>query len=51
MSCLGHENEHPVATQRYAQEVNRLLNVLNTLLEGNDYFAGDEYSIAQILSG
>jgi GST-like protein len=51
MSCLGHENEHPVATQRYAQEVNRLFNVLNTLLEGNDYFAGDEYSIAPILSG
>jgi len=41
-------NEHPVATQRYAQEVNRLLNVLNTLLEGKEYFAGDEYSIADI---
>jgi len=41
-------NEHPVATQRYAQEVNRLFNVLNTLLEGHEYFAGDEYSIADI---
>jgi glutathione S-transferase len=27
----------------------RLLNVLNTLLEGNDYFAGDEYSIAHFI--
>jgi len=41
-------NEHPVATQRYAQEVNRLLIVLNSLLEGNEYFGGDEYSIADI---
>ncbi len=41
-------NEYPVATQRYAKEVNRLLKVLNTLLKGNDYFAGEEYSIADI---
>jgi len=41
-------NEHPIATQRYAKEVNRLLKVLNTLLEENDYFAGQEYSIADI---
>jgi len=41
-------NEHPVATQRYAKEVNRLFKVLNTLLEGHDYFAGQQYSIADI---
>lgn len=41
-------NEHPVATERYAKEVNRLLKVLNTLLEGKEYFAGSEYTIADI---
>jgi len=42
------QNEYPVATGRYAKEVNRLLKVLNTLLEGSDYFAGANYSIADI---
>lgn len=41
-------NEHPTATQRYATEVSRLLRVLDTLLEDNDYFAGEDYSIADI---
>ncbi len=41
-------NEHPVATQRYLKEVNRLFNVLNTLLENKNYFTGDEYTIADI---
>ena len=42
------KNEHPIATQRYAKEVIRLFNVLNTLLEGHEYFAGNSYSIADI---
>jgi GST-like protein len=40
-------NEHPVATGRYLKEVKRIFTLLNTLLEGQDYFAG-EYSIADI---
>lgn len=41
------ENKHPIATERYLKEVVRLFNVLNNLLENNNYFAGD-YSIADI---
>jgi len=41
-------NEHPIATQRYVKEVIRLFKVLNKQLEGNDYFAGSQYSIADI---
>jgi len=41
-------NEHPIATQRYAKEVNRLFKVLETLLDEKTYFGGQEYSIADI---
>ncbi len=41
-------NEYPVATLRYAKEVNRLLTVLDSLLTDKNYFAGQEYSIADI---
>lgn len=41
-------NEIPKATERYQKEVSRLAGVLNQLLEGSDYFAGETYSIADI---
>jgi len=41
-------NEHPVATDRYGKEVNRLFKVLDRLLAGKEYFAGQQYSIADI---
>jgi len=41
-------NEYPKATDRYHRETIRLLGVLEVLLEGSRYFAGDEYSIADI---
>jgi len=42
------ENQHPVATERYAKEVTRLLAVLDKHLQHADYFAGETYSIADI---
>ncbi len=42
------DNKFPAVTERYQKEVNRLLGVMNTLLAGNDYFAGNHYSIADI---
>ena len=42
----GHEN--PFAIKRYVDESRRLLEVLNTRLEGRDYLVGDAYSIADI---
>ena len=41
-------NKHPVATERYQKETSRLFSVLNQHLQGNKFFAGDEFSIADI---
>ena len=41
-------NKHPVATERYLKETTRLFGVLNKHLENNEFFAGDEFSIADI---
>jgi len=41
-------NEFPKATERYQKEVTRLLGVLDSHLENSAYFAGDDYSIADI---
>ncbi|WP_171229842.1 glutathione S-transferase family protein [Ruegeria sp. HKCCA4008] len=43
----GSEIEDPRPRERYINEAKRLLNVVNTQLEGNDWIAGD-YSIADI---
>ncbi len=43
----GKEIEDPRPRERYVAEAKRLLNVLNTQLEGRDWIAGD-YSIADI---
>ena len=40
--------EHPFAIKRYRDETRRLLEVLNTRLEGRDWLAGDAYSIADM---
>jgi len=42
------KNEYPQVTGRYIKEVNRILTVLETRLEGQTYFAGDEFTIADI---
>lgn len=42
----GHED--PFAIKRYVEESRRLLEVLNTRLEGRDYLVGDAFSIADI---
>ena len=42
----GHEDEY--AIRRYVDESRRLLEVLNTRLEGREYLVGDEYSIADM---
>ncbi len=41
-------NEFPVVTQRYQKEVNRLFKVLDKHLVAQTFFAGDEFSIADI---
>ncbi len=38
----------PYGIDRYANEVRRLLGVLNTRLEGRAFLVGDEYSVADI---
>ena len=43
----GSEIEDPRPRERYINEAKRLLNVLNTQLDGQDWIAGD-YSIADI---
>lgn len=43
----GSEIEDPRPRERYANEAKRLLNVLNTQLDGQDWIAGD-YSVADI---
>jgi GSH-dependent disulfide-bond oxidoreductase len=42
------KNKFPKVTQRYAKEATRILTVLNTRLEKSSYFAGDEFTIADI---
>ncbi|MDA7964643.1 glutathione S-transferase N-terminal domain-containing protein [Ruegeria sp.] len=43
----GKDIEDPRPRERYANEAKRLLNVLNTQLDGQDWIAGD-YSVADI---
>lgn len=40
--------EHPYPLERYTNETKRLLNVLNTRLEGRSYLVNEEYTIADI---
>ena len=42
------QNKAPDVSDRYFKEVSRLFKVLNTRLEGHDYMAGGEYTIADI---
>jgi GSH-dependent disulfide-bond oxidoreductase len=42
------KNEFPAVTGRYVKEVNRILAVLEARLQGQTYFAGDEFTIADI---
>jgi len=42
------QNKAPEVSNRYFKEVSRLFKVLNTHLEGREYFAGSEYTIADI---
>ncbi len=42
------EEEIPTAIERYLRESRRLINVLNDQLEGKQYIAGDEHTIADI---
>ena len=41
-------NEEPFSIKRYVDETRRLLEVLNTRLEGREWLAGDEYTIAEM---
>jgi GST-like protein len=41
-------NKFPDVTGRYFTEVSRIMGVLNTRLEGQDYLAGDEFTIADM---
>eukprot|EP00127_Corallochytrium_limacisporum_P004346 Clim_evm29s158 gene=Clim_evmTU29s158 len=43
-------NDDPFAIKRYVDESRRLLEVLNTQLEGKDYLIGDEYTIADMIT-
>lgn len=42
------KNEYPQVTGRYVKEVKRILAVLEARLQGQTYFVGDEYTIADI---
>jgi len=44
------DGEHPYSKTRYANEYNRCLGVLERQLEGRQWLAGTEYSIADIAS-
>lgn len=44
----GHGETHPYAIKRFVDESRRLLEVLNTRLEGREWLAGDAYSIADM---
>lgn len=41
-------NEFPKVTTRYFKEVSRIMGVLNTRLNGHDFLAGDEFTIADV---
>jgi GST-like protein len=41
-------NKFPDVTGRYFTEVSRIMGVLNTRLKGQDYLAGDEFTIADM---
>jgi len=42
------QNEFPKVTTRYFKEVSRILSVLNKRLDGHEFVAGDEFTIADI---
>ena len=42
------QDKHPDVTNRYFKEASRIFSVLNTRLEGRQYFAGNDFSIADI---
>ena len=42
------QNKAPEVSNRYFKEVSRIFGVLNTRLEGKEYLAGSEYTIADI---
>lgn len=42
------KHEYPQVTGRYVKEVNRILAVLEARLQGQTYFVGNEYTIADI---
>jgi GST-like protein len=42
------QNKAPDVSDRYFKEVSRIYGVLNARLEGKNYFAGDEFTIADI---
>jgi GST-like protein len=41
-------NKFPEVTARYFTEVSRIMRVLNTRLEGQDFLAGDEFTVADM---
>ncbi len=45
---LGLDAEVPYGSERYVKESHRLYGVMDRRLEGNEYLAGDEYTIADI---
>jgi len=42
------KDEIPYGTERYGNEAKRLYGVMDARLKGNDFFAGSEYSIADM---
>lgn len=42
------KNEFPKVTDRYVKEVNRILGVLETRLDGREYFVGKQFTVADI---
>lgn len=46
--AMDWRNDLPKVTNRYFDEVSRIMGVLNTQLEGEEYLAGGQYSIADI---
>ena len=42
------KDEVPYGSERYGNEAKRLYGVMDVRLQGNEYFAGSEYSIADI---
>jgi GST-like protein len=44
------EGDHEYSHQRYANEYNRCIGVLERRLEGRDYILGDDYSVVDMAS-